>query len=258
MISWGDCSLTPCSTTLVRALNLDSQRLGIQTIFDSFFLERFRGILSLENAHISTWARISRQRSLKSTRTMVTLHSSKSGKRFCQRWMLCPTPSATPADFSVIIRLFRGGELPNWMRSYMKFPSRRSRCYYRRLSETSRTLSPRSLIRQAVSLGRVHTNPESFDDECEAEEREEDGIECLETGEDAAEAFQSPEESFDLVALLIQGTIILPGMQPVGLGRDYWNHAEIQHQLAGLIAFVSAIHQQRKSFRHGYQNFQKD
>src|ERR1035437_590192 len=91
-------------------------------------------------------------------------------------------------------------------------------------------------------LGRVHTNPESFDDECEGEEGEEDDIEFLEAGEDAAEAFQSPEEAIDLIALLVKGTIVLPGMQPVGLGRDHWNHAQIQHQLAGLIAFVSAIH----------------
>jgi hypothetical protein len=38
-----------------------------------------------------------------------------------------------------------------------------------------------------------------------------------------------------------------------GAGR--WNHAQIQHQLAGLIAFVGAIQHQGKSFRHGSQLF---
>ena len=38
-------------------------------------------------------------------------------------------------------------------------------------------------------------------------------------------------------------------MQPRGLRRHYRNHAQIQHQLASFIAFVSAIHQQRKSLR---------
>jgi hypothetical protein len=31
--------------------------------------------------------------------------------------------------------------------------------------------------------------------------------------------FSSAEEPFDLVALLVKGTIIFPRMQPVGLGR---------------------------------------
>jgi hypothetical protein len=57
-----------------------------------------------------------------------------------------------------------------------------------------------------------------------SEECEEDDIEFLETGEDEAEAFQSPEESFDLIAFLVEGAIVLPRMQPVGLGRDHRNH----------------------------------
>ena len=43
-------------------------------------------------------------------------------------------------------------------------------------------------------------------------------------------------------------------MQPVGLRRDHWNHAQMEHQLPRFITFVSAIHQHRKTIRHGSQS----
>src|SRR5829696_1564880 len=93
--------------------------------------------------------------------------------------------------------------------------------------------------------------PQRFYDERKAEERKKDDVQFFETGEDAAEAFESAEQSFDLVALLVKGAIVLPGLQPVALRRDYRNHAQIEHQLPGFISFVGAIHQQWKAFRHG-------
>jgi len=46
-------------------------------------------------------------------------------------------------------------------------------------------------------------------------------------------------------------------MQPVGLRRDHWNHAQMEHQLPRFITFVSAIHQHRKTIRHRSQLFQQ-
>jgi hypothetical protein len=38
---------------------------------------------------------------------------------------------------------------------------------------------------------------------------------------------------------------------------DHRKHAHIEHQLAGFIAFVGAIHQQRKALGHGTQLFKQ-
>jgi hypothetical protein len=38
---------------------------------------------------------------------------------------------------------------------------------------------------------------------------------------------------------------------------DSRNHAQIEHQLPGFIAFVGAVHQQWKALRHGAQLFQQ-
>src|ERR1700733_10325014 len=92
--------------------------------------------------------------------------------------------------------------------------------------------------------------PERFDDKRKAEKRQEHDVQFFKTRKDAAEAFKTPEQSLNLVALLVKSTIIFPRMQPVGLRRNYRNHAQIKHQLPGFIAFVSAVHQQRKAPRH--------
>jgi hypothetical protein len=53
---------------------------------------------------------------------------------------------------------------------------------------------------------------ESFDDEGEGEEAEEDDIELLEAGEDAAVAFHASEEAFDLIAFLVESAVVAPGI----------------------------------------------
>ena len=58
-------------------------------------------------------------------------------------------------------------------------------------------------------------------------------VEFLEAREDTAEAFESAEEMFDLVALLVNGMIVVPGMQAVGLRRNQRNHSQVEHQLPG-------------------------
>ncbi len=45
-------------------------------------------------------------------------------------------------------------------------------------------------------------------------------IEFLEAREDTTEAFESAEETFALVALLVNGMIVVPGMQAVVLRRN--------------------------------------
>src|SRR5271163_119790 len=95
--------------------------------------------------------------------------------------------------------------------------------------------------------------PFGLDDKREVEKCDEDDVEFLESREDAAKAFQSAEEPLDLVALLIEGAVVLPRLDPVGLGRHHRNHAQVEHQLAGLVALVGAVHQQEELFRHRAQ-----
>jgi hypothetical protein len=70
--------------------------------------------------------------------------------------------------------------------------------------------------------------PERFDDEREGEESKKVDVELFKAGEDAAETFDRPEQPFDLVALLIKGAVVLPGMDSVGLWRNHWNHTQIE------------------------------
>jgi hypothetical protein len=61
----------------------------------------------------------------------------------------------------------------------------------------------------------VLTLSEGFDDEDEIDKGEENDVEFLKSGEYATEAFQSAEEPFYFVALLVQFAIILPGIEAV-------------------------------------------
>ena len=89
-----------------------------------------------------------------------------------------------------------------------------------------------------------------FDDEGEVEESEEEDIEFLEAGEDSTEAFEPPEEPLDLVALFVKGAVELPWLDAIGLWRNHRDHAQTEHQLPGLVAFVGPIHQHWQAFRH--------
>lgn len=99
----------------------------------------------------------------------------------------------------------------------------------------------------------MFTLPEGFDDECEVEEADEEYVELLEPGEDPAEALEPSEQSFDLVALLVESAVVLPGFDAVGLGWNHRNHAQIEHQLPRLIAFIGSIHQHGQAFRHRWK-----
>ena len=83
---------------------------------------------------------------------------------------------------------------------------------------------------------------EGVDDQDEIDEGEEDYIEFFESGEDAAEAFQPAERSLHFVTLLIEFSVISPWIEPVGFGRDHWNHTQIKYQLPRFVAFVGFVH----------------
>ncbi len=69
-------------------------------------------------------------------------------------------------------------------------------------------------------------------------------IEFLESGEDAAKAFEAAEQPLDLVAPPVQGAVIVPSGDAVLLGRHDRDEAEGQGQLPGFVALVGAIHEQ--------------
>lgn len=71
--------------------------------------------------------------------------------------------------------------------------------------------------------------PERFGDQCKAKKGEEYDVELFKAREDSAEALEPTEESFNLVAFLVEGAIIVLGEHSVGLGRNHGNHPQIQH-----------------------------
>ncbi len=81
----------------------------------------------------------------------------------------------------------------------------------------------------------MFTLAKRFDDEGEVEEAEEEDIEFLEAGEDSAKAFESPEEPLDFIALLVEGAVVFPGLDAVGLWRNDRDHAQAEHQLPGFV-----------------------
>ena len=85
------------------------------------------------------------------------------------------------------------------------------------------------------------TLSDSFDDESEAEESEEDAIQFLEPGEDAAVTPQATEETLNLVAFPVESSVIAPGINAIGFVRDHRNHFQREDKLTGFIAFVSTI-----------------
>ena len=96
----------------------------------------------------------------------------------------------------------------------------------------------------------MFTLAKGFDDEGEVEEAEEEDIEFLEAGEDSAEALESSEEALDFVAFFVEGAVVFPGLDAVGLWRNHRDHAQAEHQLPGFVTLVGAIHQQRQAFWH--------
>jgi hypothetical protein len=73
----------------------------------------------------------------------------------------------------------------------------------------------------------VLTLSESFDDKSEAEESEEDAIEFLEAGKDAAVSFEFAKEPLDFISLSIKRPVIVPRIESIGFGRSHRNHSQL-------------------------------
>ena len=86
------------------------------------------------------------------------------------------------------------------------------------------------------------TLPEGLNDQGEVEEGKEYDIEFVEAREDAAEAFQSPEEPFNFVASPVHSLVILPGVEAIAFGRNHRKEVEFQGQLTGLVVLVGLVH----------------
>ena len=99
-----------------------------------------------------------------------------------------------------------------------------------------------------IQLG-VLTLTQRINDECEDDESEKDHVELLETREDAAESLQSTKQSLDFVAPLVHLAVVLPGFDPRTQRRHHWLIPQRQCQLAGLVALVRAVHDQRQDYR---------
>ena len=82
-----------------------------------------------------------------------------------------------------------------------------------------------------------------FDDQDEADEGDEHQIELVEAAEDSAKAFESSEEPLDLIAPSIQFLLESPGLHALGIGWHDGDEAQIQCELASLIAFIRAVHE---------------
>ena len=78
------------------------------------------------------------------------------------------------------------------------------------------------------------------------EEAEEDDVELIEAGEDATEALESSKQPFDLIPSAIERPVITPRPGAVARRRNDGNPTEVESELAGLFAGVSAVHQQRQ------------
>jgi len=49
---------------------------------------------------------------------------------------------------------------------------------------------------------------------------QEEHVELLQAREDSAEALEATEQPLDLVALLVEGSVVVPGLDTIGLGRN--------------------------------------
>lgn len=73
------------------------------------------------------------------------------------------------------------------------------------------------------------------------QEEAEYNIEFIESGEDAANTFESPKQPLDLSAPSVHQAIICPRSNPVVLGRHDRRHDRVQGQLSCLIALIGTI-----------------
>lgn len=81
--------------------------------------------------------------------------------------------------------------------------------------------------------------------------------ELIEAAEDAAKAFEAPEQSLDFVATSVHCFLESPGLNAPRMRRYHRDEAEVQRELSGLVAFIRAIHQQVAGHRQFRQRIQQ-
>src|SRR5512137_1318995 len=79
------------------------------------------------------------------------------------------------------------------------------------------------------------------------DKRSEHHVEFLEAGEDSTKALQPTEQPLDFVAPPVDRLAVVPGGESIGLRRHYRVEAQIERQLAGLVALVGAVHDQMQA-----------
>jgi hypothetical protein len=79
-------------------------------------------------------------------------------------------------------------------------------------------------------LGRVNTNSQSFDNESKDDESGKKGVEFVEATEDPTITFESAKESFNFIPATISHTIVVLGLQPIGIGRHDRRIAQLARQ----------------------------
>ena len=82
------------------------------------------------------------------------------------------------------------------------------------------------------------------------DERNEQDIECFKPREDAPKSLEPTEQPFDLMALRIQGSSVLPGRESIVLGWHPRHLPELHGQFPRRVAFIRPIHQQVDGARH--------
>lgn len=98
----------------------------------------------------------------------------------------------------------------------------------------------------------MFTLSECFDDKGEVEEANEQHVEFLETGGGSVEAFEPTEQPFDLVAFLVEGSVIHSGSVRLDLGGN----TGTKHRSSTswrVSTLIGSIHQQGEAVRHPRQ-----
>ena len=88
-------------------------------------------------------------------------------------------------------------------------------------------------------------------------EAEEDEVELVVAGGDPAEALEPAEEAFDLAAAAVEFAVVGPGRVAVAGRRNDGPVAQLASQLAGLVAVIGAVHDQRRTAADGTEAAQE-
>ncbi len=76
------------------------------------------------------------------------------------------------------------------------------------------------------------------------DEGHEHHVEFVEAGEDSPEPLEATEESLNLIASAVQGSIIFPRRDTVLFGWHHWSKTKLKRQLSCFFSFVGSVHDQ--------------